>query len=85
MDIPQEISDKIASYIRRPYQAEDIRLMTELFDEGDPRKIMTLATFLKACRQTRIKKDEIDEFTRDVRKAWSIGGGGKHGIIRDYA
>ncbi len=77
MDIPQDISEKIASYIRRPYKYEDIKIMTSFFEPGDPRNIMSLATFLKLVRQTGLMDDDITRFIRACRRAWSLGGWGE--------
>ncbi len=70
MDIPQEISEKIASYIRRPCRDEDIVVKTRI----SPERHMTLDEFKDISRRFGRDEENIQRVSRAIRKAWVTAG-----------
>ena len=69
MDIPQEISEKIASYIRRPYKDEDIMVIV-----GRRLEIcMPLELFIERSREPGTKESVIQRHAHWARKKWVMG------------
>ena len=73
MDIPQEISEKIASYIRRPYTDEDI--MVVVFGRTLPGLEFSLPLDELIVRLRRIRDKEwvIQRHAKHFRKKWAKG------------
>ncbi len=70
MDIPQEISDKIASYIRRPYKDEDILIIV---GGGRFEICMPLELFIERERKTGKKESVIQRHAQWARRKWASG------------
>ena len=70
MDIPQEISEKIASYIRRPNKDEDI--MVVVFGKTLPME-MTLDVLIVRMRRICYKESVIQRHAKAFRKKWAKG------------
>ena len=73
MDIPQEISEKIASYIRRPNKDEDI--IVEVFGRTRPGLEFSLPLDELLVRLRRIKDTAcvIQRHAKQFIKKWAMG------------
>ena len=70
MDIPQEISEKIASYIRRPNKDEDI--LVTIYGNTPP-VTMPLDMLMGRMRRIRYKESVIQRHARYLRQKWAKG------------
>ena len=70
MDIPQEISEKIASYIRRPYKDEDILIIV---GGGRFEICMPSDLFMKKERTFGRKESVIQRHAQWARRKWASG------------
>ena len=71
MDIPQEISEKIASYIRRPNKDADI-IITIGRDQAEDRQFLVhLDQFINRCRKFDAKESVIQRHAQWARKKFA--------------
>ncbi len=81
MDIPQEISEKIASYIRRPYTDEDIIVIVDhkssvLMHPGQDLGITLpwpLDMLILRMKRIGYKESVIQRHAQWARKKWAKG------------
>ncbi len=70
MDIPQEISGQIASYIRRPYKDSDI--MVKVCGNTPP-VVIPLDVLIVRLRRIKHKESVIRRHATHFRKKWAKG------------
>ena len=73
MDIPQEISEKIASYIRRPSKDEDIIITIGRDQTEDRQFLVNLDQFINRCRKLGAKESVIQRHAQWIRRLWAQG------------